>query len=230
MPSNLRGVARWLVKTLIYLLLSGAALFLAAGRLTWLEGWVFLALLALVQALNFAFLIAIDPALLVERSDIQAGTKAWDRVLVRIVALLGPLAIELVAGLDERWGWSPPVPTAAWLIGLGMALLGSLLGLWAMATNRFFSGTVRIQKERGQVVVTGGPYRYLRHPGYAGGLLFDLAAPLALASLWAYVPAMITGGFLALRTALEDRTLLEELDGYPAYARRTRYRLLPGIW
>ena len=225
-----RGILRWSLKALVFLLLSGSAIFLSAGKLDWREGQVFLGLLVFIQLLNLAVLAVVDPDLLLERSDVQEGTKPWDRVLVRIVALLGPLVTIVAAGLDERWSWSPPFPTWLWLLGIGLALLGSVLGLWAMTTNHFFSGTVRIQSERGHHVVSSGPYRFVRHPGYAGGLLFDLAAPLALASWWALLPAVITVAFLGLRTWLEDQTLLNELDGYRGYAQRVRFRLLPGIW
>jgi protein-S-isoprenylcysteine O-methyltransferase Ste14 len=101
---------------------------------------------------------------------------------------------------------------------------------WAMVTNRFFSSIVRIQRDRGHIVCDGGPYRWVRHPGYAGGALAALATPLALGSWWAFVPAVLTILLTAWRTALEDRTLQQELPGYAAYTQRTRYRLLPGVW
>ena len=99
-----------------------------------------------------------------------------------------------------------------------------------MAANRFFSGTVRIQEEREHRVVTRGPYHYVRHPGYAGAILFDLGTPPALGALWAFIPALLTVIFVFVRTALEDRTLNEELAGYQEYTQQVRYRLLPGVW
>jgi len=99
-----------------------------------------------------------------------------------------------------------------------------------MLANRFFSGVVRIQNERGHSVVSDGPYRWVRHPGYAGGFIGDLALPLLLGSAWAFIPAALTAGAVVLRTALEDRTLQAELPGYREYAQRTRFRLLPGVW
>lgn len=183
-----------------------------------------------MQVLNFLVLYSRDPELLAERSEEQAGTKAWGRILVRLVVFLGPLAIQLMAGLDERGGWSPPVPPWLQYLGLAVALPAALLGLWAMATNHFFSSTIRIQQERGHYVVTGVPYRFVRHSGYSGGLLFDLATPLILASWWAFIPVLITVGLIALRTWLEDRTLQNELGGYRGYAQQMRFRLLPGIW
>ncbi len=101
---------------------------------------------------------------------------------------------------------------------------------WATGSNAFFSLTVRIQKERGQAVVEGGPYRFVRHPSYVGGILFELAAPIMLGSWWALIPGGLDAVLFVIRTALEDKTLQAELDGYPAYTERTRYRLVPGVW
>jgi len=99
-----------------------------------------------------------------------------------------------------------------------------------MVSNRFFSRSVRIQKERGQTVVPARPYRFVRHPGYAGVVTYSLTTPLSLSSLWALIPAALTVGLIILRTALEDKTLQDELDGYKGCARRVRHRLVPGIW
>ena len=111
------------------------------------------------------------------------------------------------------------------------AVLGYVvIGVWSMAANAFFSMIVSIQKDRGHTVVTDGPYRYVRHPGYAGSILFTIATPLVLGSLWAFIPCGLAAALFVVRTALEDRTLQEELPGYKEYAQQTRYRLLPGIW
>jgi protein-S-isoprenylcysteine O-methyltransferase Ste14 len=147
-----------------------------------------------------------------------------------IVALYGPLVSWLIAGLDFRWNWTPHVPTPLRWIALAVVLLGAVLANWALVVNRFFAAVVRIQYDRGHQVVTDGPYRFIRHPGYAGGLYVWLSLPLMLGTLWAYVPALLTACALVVRTALEDRTLIEELSGYSEYAQRTRYRLLPGVW
>jgi protein-S-isoprenylcysteine O-methyltransferase Ste14 len=107
---------------------------------------------------------------------------------------------------------------------------GFAFSSWAMISNRFFSAVVRIQEERGHEVVTSGPYRFLRHPSYAGGAISSLALPLMLDALWGMVPSLINIAALVVRTALEDRTLLDSLPGYREYAARTRSRLIPGIW
>jgi len=122
------------------------------------------------------------------------------------------------------------MPRVAFLAGVIVAVLAAALIAWAMRSNKFFSSVVRIQKDRGHSVITGGPYRFVRHPGYAGMAAFTLATPLILNSRWAFVPAVATAAITVLRTALEDRTLRLELEGYAAYARRVKYRLVPAIW
>ncbi|NIN68361.1 MAG: hypothetical protein GTO63_27370 [Anaerolineae bacterium] len=136
----------------------------------------------------------------------------------------------LIAGLDLRWGWSPPLPLALRLAGLVVVVLGSATASWAMLSNAYFSTGVRIQEERGHRVVSKGPYRYVRHPGYSGFSLSNLGLPLMLGSAWALIPGGLLSSAMIIRTVLEDRTLHEELEGYEAYARKVRYRLIPGIW
>jgi protein-S-isoprenylcysteine O-methyltransferase Ste14 len=135
-----------------------------------------------------------------------------------------------VAGLDERFGWSPPFAAGLHVGGALGVVLGFALFLWAMAANAFFSEGVRIQTDRGHKVATQGPYRTVRHPGYVGAMLAEAATPVLLGSLWALIPAAGSVLCYVIRTALEDRTLVAELPGYAEYTTRTRYRLLPGIW
>ena len=109
-------------------------------------------------------------------------------------------------------------------------MFGYSFSSWAMISNPFFSGTVRIQEERGHIVATSGPYRYIRHPGYSGWILANLATPVALGSLWGLVPGVLAAILFVIRTSKEDQTLQEELDGYQAYSEQVHYRLVPGIW
>jgi len=139
------------------------------------------------------------------------------------------IAILVVAGLDHRFIWSTPT-LALQIAGLVVVALAGALTASAMTANRFFAAAVRIQRDRFHAVVTGGPYRVVRHPGYAGIMASCLAAPIALGSWWALVPAAVTAVLYAIRTLLEDRLLRRELEGYDAYAARVRYRLLPGLW
>jgi len=105
-----------------------------------------------------------------------------------------------------------------------------VMPLWAMSANAYLSTMVRIQDDRGHQVVTTGPYRYVRHPMYVGTIFFGLCMPLFLGSWWTFVPCGLIVILFIIRTALEDRTLRDELPGYAEYAERVRYRLLPGVW
>ena len=205
----------------------GAFLFIAAGRLDWPMAWVYTAISAVDAIL---LLLIVSPELMRERTHPKADAKAWDRVFARLTGPLGSTVILVVAGLDKRFGWSAQVPLAVQFVGLAAFLCGMGLMTWAMAVNNYFSLVVRIQKDRGHTAVTGGPYRYVRHPGYVGGIMFQLGTPLLLGSLWTLIPAGLTALLLVVRTALEDRTLLNELEGYRGYAQQTRYRLVPGVW
>ena len=216
----------------VLMLLSPVVLCLAAGRWNWLAGWLF-GLTMLVSIILSRALVAIkSPGLLAERARWVKGERAegWDQILLPIVGAYGPLAVLVVAGLDERFGWPPPIAPWVQVVAFALVVAGFAFATWAMVANQFFSAVVRIQADRGQTVVTSGPYRFVRHPGYAGGMLAWLAAPLALGSLWALLPAVLTAVALVLRTILEDRMLLSDLPGYPEYAQHTRARLLPGVW
>jgi protein-S-isoprenylcysteine O-methyltransferase Ste14 len=171
----------------------------------------------------------LDRELVAERSQIGEGTKEWDRALAGLSLLLWTPGALIASSLDQRFAWSE-VSSLLRFVSLGALVAGHALSTWAMTTNRFYSGTVRIQKERGHVVVSDGPYRFVRHPGYVSYLLLALATPLWLNSLWGLVPSLLGAGAIIERTALEEQTLREELDGYADCARRMRYRLVPGVW
>ena len=216
---------------MIYTLLTIAVLLLASGDPAWAGGWLYLGTL-LAGQLATAWTLALgDAALLRERSAAASGqgTVAWDRRLAPLTAL-GPLACGLVAGLAVRFGWEPRFAPAAEAAGIALYGAGLLLGLWAMTSNPFFTPVVRIRPELGHTVVTGGPYRFVRHPGTAGALVADLAGPLILGSPWAIVPAAAVAGLILLRMLLEDRALRADLPGYADYAGRVRRRLVPGVW
>jgi protein-S-isoprenylcysteine O-methyltransferase Ste14 len=225
-----QGIARWAGQMIAALGIFGAILFLAAGRLDWLAGWVYLGMNALTQVLSAAVLIPRQSGMLAERSQVREGTKGWDRFLAPAIALVGALAVLVTAGLDARFGWSAPLSGGVWGSGLALAFCSQMFVLWAMASNPFFALTVRLQDERGHTVASSGPYRLVRHPGYLGSVIYNLACPLVLGSLWTFLPALLTIALLFVRTGLEDRTLRAELPGYPEYAARTRYRLIPGVW
>jgi protein-S-isoprenylcysteine O-methyltransferase Ste14 len=206
-----------------------ALVFLPVGRIDWTSGWVFLAVLGTAFGLSALLLARVNPVIYRARSRFQPGTEKWDLILLAV--MLPAMVAEIpLATLDAgRMGWSN-VPL--WVVLAGYVLLiGSIaVTTWAQAVNPFFEPGVRIQKERGQRVITSGPYRFVRHPGYTGAIAMFIAIPLALASWWGLLPAAFAIALLIVRTSWEDSLLKAELSGYADYARRTRYRLLPGFW
>ncbi len=223
--------ARVVVQLLLLVVLLPFLPLLISWRWDWWEAWAYAILFILGFAVSRGLAVRRHPDLLAERVRLMhhENVKPWDRLLAPLVVLATAL-IPLVAGLDVRFGSSCPFHLAAKLLSLVLILGGYAWGTCALLENRFFSGVVRIQTDRGQQVVSTGPYRWMRHPGYAGALLASLATPVLLDSRWSFVPVALLTAVLVIRTALEDRVLQRELPGYDEYAKRVRYRLLPGVW
>jgi protein-S-isoprenylcysteine O-methyltransferase Ste14 len=208
------------------------SLFLSAGKWNWREGWIYIGLTLLSTLVSRVLMAVKNPGLAVERAQSLSAqnVQSWDKWLMPYVAVFGPLFVFIIAGLNERFGWKPQVPQWLELCGIPMILVGVVIATWAMIVNRFFSGTVRIQTERGHQVITSGPYHFVRHPGYLGGVISYLAMPLILGSVWAYIPAGVGIVVTALRAWLEDKSLQKELPGYREYTKKTPKKLIPGIW
>jgi protein-S-isoprenylcysteine O-methyltransferase Ste14 len=204
---------------------------LITRRWDWWEAWLFAGLNILGFMVSRLLAARRHPDLLAERARFGRceNPEPWDRILGPLVGL-GAGAIPLVAGIDGLGDGSASFSLAAKGVSLAVILGGFCLASYALIENRFFSGMVRLQVDRGQHVVTGGPYRWIRHPGYAGGLLTYLATPVLLDSVWAFLPTVIITTLLIIRTSLEDRTLQDRLAGYHEYAERVRHRLVPGVW
>jgi protein-S-isoprenylcysteine O-methyltransferase Ste14 len=213
-------------------IMTAVLLFLGAGTLQWDWGWAFIAVTFIGWMALSLVLARVNPELLNARGKrfkALTGTKRWDWIITLSYSAL-VLLTPFVAGLDYANGWSAPSSDAIKIVGLALLLLGFGVLTWAMAVNRFFEATVRIQTQRGHQVVASGPYRYVRHPGYIGVMLQMIAVPLSLGMFAALIPALITVALFIVRTALEDRALIAELPGYADFAQRTRYRLVPGLW
>jgi protein-S-isoprenylcysteine O-methyltransferase Ste14 len=222
---------QWIRLIMVYLFVP-LVLLVCGGDFGWWQAWVY-SLLIIAAGVGGRILgERRHPGLTAERQSGESiqGAKAWDKVLSPLMAVSISFPLVIVAGLDHRFGWSPVFPL--WLIVLGIFLiaLGYTISAWAFMENQFFSSVVRIQTDRGHVVCDRGPYRIVRHPGYAGNILPLLGIVLALSSLWTIIPAAVALVITVIRTTLEDQTLQEELPGYQEYARRVRYRLFPGIY
>jgi protein-S-isoprenylcysteine O-methyltransferase Ste14 len=221
----------WIGLVVVYLSIP-LVLLVCGGDFGWWQAWVYFPLIVAAGPGGRIWAERRHPGLMAERQNMEKAqsAKAWDKVLAPLMALSLSYPLVIVAGLDHRFDWSPVFPL--WLIVPGFFLisLGYAFAAWALAENRFFSSVVRIQMDRGHVVCDSGPYRYVRHPGYAGNMLALPGMVLAFGSMWTLVPVAVALIIAVIRTVLEDQTLQDELPGYRDYARRVRYRLIPGIY
>jgi protein-S-isoprenylcysteine O-methyltransferase Ste14 len=222
---------QWLRLVLVYLLIP-LILFFCAWDLGWWQAWVYSLLILAAGIGGRIWAEQRHPGLTAERQNIEniQNAKAWDKVLAPLMALSIGYPMVVVAGLDHRFNWSFEFPLWLTVIGFILIAFGYAFAAWAVAENRFFSSVVRIQTERGHVVCDTGPYRFVRHPGYAGNVLALFGIVLALSTVWTLIPAAVASIIAVIRTVLEDQTLQEELPGYRDYAQRVRYRLIPGIY
>lgn len=229
-PAAATGAVRAGAQMIVGTLAVGAALFLAAGTLAWTQAWIYLALLVAILAVYATIILRRHPDLIAERRNPPADAKRWDKPLVAILGAAGPPVLLIVCGLDRRFGWTDQPPE--WFPPLGLLLVAAAgsLSAWAVASNRFFSAVVRIQRDRGHHVVDSGPYRFVRHPAYVGSILHLLGTTMTLWSVPGLAIALLQVVLFLVRTSFEDRTLQAELEGYAEYARRVRWRLVPGCW
>ncbi|MBK8026772.1 MAG: isoprenylcysteine carboxylmethyltransferase family protein [Chloroflexi bacterium] len=222
---------RVIAQLIVFVVLLPLLPILISGRWDWTEAWLY----AIVAILSFVISRTLaarrNPDLIRERAHSmeREDMASWDKALAPLIGLSG-LLVMVVAGFDARFGWSAPVHPALRAGGFLVFVLGQILGTYALLENRYFSGVVRIQTDRGHQVISSGPYRWVRHPGYVAGLLIYLGTPLYLSTLWAFVPAALITIVLIVRTRLEDRMLQDQLAGYRDYAGRVRSRLMPHVW
>lgn len=222
---------QWVRLVVVYLLIP-LTLLICGGDLGWWQAWLYSLLIVTAGIGGRMWAERRHPGLTAERQNIEnfKTAKAWDKVLAPLMAVSIGYPVVIVAGLDHRYNWSPEFPLWLNVIGFILISFGYTFAAWALAENRFFYAVVCIQTDRGHVVCDSGPYRIVRHPGYAGNIFPLFGIVLALSSVWTLIPVAVASLVSVLRTALEDQTLQEELPGYRDYARRVRYRLIPGIY
>ncbi len=223
------GIARRARQILFMFIVMGLELFLGAGRINWGWAWVFLGIGLLSVSINAVFMLRSSPETVAERGK-PTEVKDWDKLVGGLLLMGQYFLVPLVAALDVRFGWTGELATAWHVLGAVVYAAGLGLTGWAMISNAFFSTAVRIQSDRGQQVCKSGPYHYVRHPGYVGFFIQALSVPILLGSLWTLLFAIPFGALMIIRTALEDRMLQNELEGYAEYTREVRYRLFPGVW
>jgi protein-S-isoprenylcysteine O-methyltransferase Ste14 len=220
------------IRLVVFYLLIPLTLLICGGDLGWWQAWLYSLLIVAAGIGGRMWAEQRHPGLMAERQNIEniQNAKAWDKVLAPLMAVSVGYPMVFVAGLDHRHNWSSEFPIWLNVIGIILVSLGYAFAAWALAENQFFSSVVRIQTDRGHTVCDSGPYRFVRHPGYAGNILALFGIVLALGSVWTLIPAAVASIIAVIRTVLEDQTLQEELPGYRDYARRVGYRLIPWIY
>lgn len=221
--------AKFLFRTLITSIVFSLLLFISAGKINYLQGWLFLVINITTGLINF-WTIRNDEELMNERSKIGDNTKSWDKKILGISALVYVVNI-VVAGLDSgRFKWSPNFHWSMYTIGILLTIVGQIIFLTARKQNRYFSSVVRIQNEREHKVCDTGLYKIVRHPGYLGMTISLISIPFITGSIWCIITTIIAVILLFIRTYLEDKTLSSELEGYKEYMKKTKNRIIPKIW
>ena len=223
---------KYWVGLIITHLLIPLVLLICGWDLDWWQGWLYSALIVVAGIGSRMWAEKRHPGLLAERGKFGKArdVKSWDKVLSPLMAVSMTFPLIIVAGLDHHFGWSSEFPIWLNILGFILITFGYVFASWAIIENHFFSSVTRIQKERGHVVCDSGPYKIVRHPGYAGNIPPLAGIALALGSVWTLIPAIIALIIAVIRTVLEDKTLQEELPGYRDYVRHVRYRLIPGVF
>ena len=223
------GIKQLLLSS-VMLVIQMVVFFISVGHIDGPRPWIFFGASFLHYSVSTAVQYKLNPELLVQRLKIRRkGSKLWDEILMRASNLTVLIAVPAVAGLDIGRFQSPSLDVPFAVAGFVLFITSTILLNWAMAVNPHFEQTVRIQKDRDHKVITCGPYKMVRHPGYLAGILFTLSIPLIIGSVFTLIPSGIYSLLMITRTSLEDRVLHKELEGYSEYAKRVRYRLFPGI-
>jgi len=214
-----------LTGTLFFLLI----LFISAGRIDYWQGWLF-ATICIISVILNSFALKDKDETAAERSVVKSGTKSWDKIIIGLSSVT-LIMTYIVAGLDSgRFQWSSGFHWGMNAAGVILILMGEVIFLMAQSQNKFFSSLMRIQTDRGHTVCDTGIYKIIRHPAYFGNTITAIGIPLILGSLWGFIPSVVAIILTIIRTSLEDKTLIKELEGYRDYTYKTRYRLIPYIW
>jgi protein-S-isoprenylcysteine O-methyltransferase Ste14 len=219
----------YIIKHLSGTLVLFLALFISAGRIDYWQGWIYVLIALAMFIVNYTVL-RIDRDLLDERSKPGEGSKKWDKLLLLFTSPL-TISLYITGGLDSgRYHWSPHFHWSLYITGIILTITGQLLFLIAQKQNKFFSSTVRIQTDRGHTVCETGLYKVVRHPAYSGIMIQTLGFPMFFGSLWSIIFVSLIVLLFLIRTYLEDKTLLNELNGYREYTYKTRYKIIPFVW
>lgn len=229
-PSKKRLLVKLLTANIVSTIALGGLMLLAAGTWNWPQLWTLMVEITVLNIGVHLWLLNTNPALLAERlgSPRQPDQTTWDKVFM-VFAIVGMPIWFAVPGLDHRWAWSD-VPLWVEVMGAVLVAVSLLSMIFVFRANSFAAPIVKVQTERGHSIADTGPYAYVRHPMYAGAIPFLIGMPLLLGSWYGLIGSAVTIVALGFRAVGEERLLTRELDGYPEYAARVRYRLVPGVW
>jgi protein-S-isoprenylcysteine O-methyltransferase Ste14 len=220
-----------IVQTIVWFGLMGAIIFGAAGTIDYAGGWLYLGVMIAISVVGGLYMARVDPGLLRERlkPPIQKDQPLADKLILIPILFLLFGGMGFMAADAARWRWSTTPPSVQWA-GCVLLLAAISFMYWTMRTNRFAAPVVKIQEERGQTVITTGPYAVVRHPLYFGALFYVAATSLVLGSWWGLATVPLVAFGFAIRIGVEEKALREGLEGYGDYARRVRWRLVPLVW
>ena len=221
---------RYIIAIFILIILQALLLFVSSGKINILRFWIFIVVNLVYVIFSTILLYRINPELINQRGEIKRDAKLWDQFLMRAHNIVLIFILPIVIGLDVgRFQWS--YLNYYYLIpGYLLFIFSDILVNWAMIVNTHFEATVRIQRDREHKVITSGPYKLVRHPGYLAAVVYFISLPMILGSIYGFIPSIMGIIILIIRTGLEDKTLLNELEGYSEYSKKVKYRLMPGIW
>jgi protein-S-isoprenylcysteine O-methyltransferase Ste14 len=219
----------YIIRIHVQLLIMAAAYFITAGSLNIWRAWLYFGIAEVTYFVSSLIFIKYNPRLINERAKERENTRSWDKALLSLYLLIGFIGTHIVAGLDSRFEWSS-LDIIYMIPGAVLYIVAALIQIKSMLANKYFEATVRIQSDREQQVVKDGPYKIVRHPGYASVLLSFIAIPFMIGSLYGLICTAAVFIIMFTRTALEDKMLQKELPGYSQYAREVKFRLIPGIW
>jgi protein-S-isoprenylcysteine O-methyltransferase Ste14 len=225
-----KAVTRRAAQVITGLLLFMALFFLSAGRVDLPRAWFFFGLYILSLLFNMVILLRFNPEVVRARSEMKWGEMKWWDKLFAVLYFVLIFLMFIVCGLDVGRLHLSSTGMGFLAVGIIIFVVGWVFVVWAMAENKFFETASRVQMERNHRVVSTGPYAVIRHPGYAGMILFYGCAPFIIGSLYGLVPAVLLAFAFVFRTYFEDRMLYEELSGYKEYTKKVRYRLVPFVW
>lgn len=210
------------------MLILAALLFVPAGSLSFWQAWVYLGVTAACIIVLTVYLAMYDQDLLAKR--VKAGSAAEkepEQQRIQRLAGISVIGLFIIPGLDFRFHWSSVPSIASWIAIVGV-IVSFLIVFFVFQINSFASSTIEVTDS--QSVISTGPYRYVRHPMYAGAALLFITSAIALGSLVALPFAFPVIGVMIARLRHEELFLQQHLRGYGDYCQKVRYRLVPGIW